>query len=186
MQAVNARMKNLNPGFEELERKDAPPKGEHPRGFGLNFPARSVEYKVMRIAFCSDNVRDLSPLAALTDLANLTCEGSKPGQGKLSDLRPLKDLKLTRLNINCNEVRDLTPLRGMSETLTHLSCRSTQVRDFTPLKELSHLVELECDPPTTQDDLEILVFLPNLTKVNGQAKRDFLKTMPATLPKKAS
>ena len=52
----------------------------------------------------------------------------------MSDLSPLKDMKLTKLHCITRTVSDLSPLKDMK--LTTLNCVSTPVSDLTPLKDM--------------------------------------------------
>ena len=59
----------------------------------------------------------------------------------MSDLSPLKDMKLTYLDCGDTKVSDLSPLKDMK--LTNLNCGYTQVSDLSPLKDMK-LTELKC------------------------------------------
>ena len=136
--AVAIRLEELNPGFDGT----ITPTIEHGvvRGLDLNI----------------DRVTDLSPIRVFSELTSLTCRGSDAfkgqlidgvrstgyeqgritirsvGKSRLVDLRPLKDLPLTRLScVNCN-LYDLTPLKGMKLKL--LKLESTLTFDLSPLK----------------------------------------------------
>ena len=76
-EAVTAKLKELNPGFDGK----ATPTFENGVVVGLEF--------------ASDEVTDIAPLRALAGLRTLKCDGSAEGRGWLSDLSPLKDMKLT-------------------------------------------------------------------------------------------
>ena len=52
----------------------------------------------------------------------------------MSDLSPLKDMKLTDLNCGNTQVSDLSPLKDMK--LTELHCCGTKVSDLSPLKDM--------------------------------------------------
>ena len=117
VEAVAAKLKELNPGFD-----------------GKVTP--SIENGVVTdLSFLTDNVTDISPVRALTGLKRLTCGGSAPDRGRLSDLSPLRDMKLTFLQcLNNGELSDLSPLRGLK--LTFLFIGKTQVSDLSPLKDM--------------------------------------------------
>jgi hypothetical protein len=131
-----------------------------------------------RLSLCTDQVQDLSPVRALADLRDLHADGSAPGQGKLTDLWPLRGLPLWGLRVTNNQVRDLKPLRtlpglqfvGLDDNpLTDLGpLRDTRLRqlylgatmpvqDFTPLAELTlrHL-----SVPNSMTDRSLLRKLP--------------------------
>jgi Leucine-rich repeat (LRR) protein len=59
----------------------------------------------------------------------------------ISDLSPLKGLKLTTLNMSASPVADLSPLKGMK--LTYLHCGGTKVSDLSPLDGMP-LTTLNC------------------------------------------
>jgi Leucine-rich repeat (LRR) protein len=115
VKAVSARLKQLNPGFDGQV-------------------TETIEDGVVKgLAFSAAEVTDISPVRALAHLKSFRC--STPGNGKLSDLSPLKGLKLTTLDVTCTQVSDLSPLQGMPLTsLTLNGC--TQARDLSPLKGL--------------------------------------------------
>lgn len=103
-------------------------------------------------------IEDISPLRVLTGLKQLTVHRTKELSAQnepipLSDLSPLRGLKLTHLKLSASKVTDLSPLRGMLleqftaefGPLTDLSPLSgmplgwvsligTRVTDLTPLK----------------------------------------------------
>ncbi len=98
-----------------------------------------VEHKIedgvaTELNFLTDNVTDLSPVRALPGLQRLGCYGSDPGKGRLADLSPLKNMKLTELHAWSTRVADLTPLKGMP--LTILNCDDTNIADLSPLKDM--------------------------------------------------
>ncbi len=104
---------------------------------------------VTELQFYSDNVTDLSPVRALRRLKALLCNGSRwDKRGKLSDLSPLKQLKLTTLACYYTQVSDLSPLQGMP--LAFLNCGSTQVSDLSPLKGMP-LTALNCGTTQVSD-----------------------------------
>ena len=79
---------------------------------------------------------DLSPLKDMK-LTSLDC-----GDTQVSDLSPLKDMKLTNLDCSDTQVSDLSPLKDMK--LTTWTASSTQVSDLSPLKDMK-LTTLCCD-----------------------------------------
>ncbi len=149
LDAVVAKLKERNPGFDG-----------------------SVKQKieggvVTELYFVVENVTDLSPLRALPGLRRLSCVGSKSGGGQLSDLSPLKDMRLTSLFCFGTKVSDLSPLKGMP--LTNLSCHSTQVSDLSPLKGMP-LTNLSCYH-TQVSDLSPLKGMPLTLLALLQARR---------------
>jgi hypothetical protein len=110
--AIARRLKELNPAFD-----------------GPVTP--TVENGVVtRLRFLTDEVDDISPVRALPGLVTLECPGA--GSGKLSDLSPLRGLRLTGLECSGTQVADLGPLRGMP--LTTLLALGTRVSDLSPLQ----------------------------------------------------
>jgi len=162
--AVAAKLKDLNPGFDGKVDRSI----ENGAVVELQFPP-------------TDAVVDLSPVRALPGLRRLNLstpagkgkladltplEGMKLsslqlfGCGQVGDLRPLKGMPLTTLGLGgfggCVEVRDLAPLQGMKLTMLHLSS-CDQVRDLTPLKDM----------PLTFLDLTLCRQVHDLTPLQG-------------------
>src|SRR5262249_43959164 len=79
VEAVERRLRELNPEF----------RGKVESGIR--------DGKVWRLAFLSDRVTDISPVRALKGLESLACGGSAPRKGRLSDLTPLRGLRLQHL-----------------------------------------------------------------------------------------
>ncbi len=80
VEAVAAKLKELNPGFD-----------------GVVTPT-IVGGVVTQLALPADHVTDLSPVRALPRLNLLFCRADEVGKGNLSDLSPLKGMRLTALN----------------------------------------------------------------------------------------
>jgi hypothetical protein len=122
---------------------------------------------VTGLEFQTNEVIDITPLRALPALKRLSCSGSAPNAGKLTDLSPLKGLSLTQLNCQQNPVADLTPLKDMP--LTSLELASTKVADLSPLKGMP-LTNLNCAGTQIADllplkDMRLTRLLFNGTKV---------------------
>ncbi|MBA4017762.1 MAG: hypothetical protein C0483_11360 [Pirellula sp.] len=149
IEAVSKKLMEVNPGFDgkvaDFDKKGTP---------------KIVNGVVMEIAFNTDRVVDISPVRALTGLTRLGCSGINANVlGKLSDLSPLSDMKLTALTCAYNPVSDLSPLNWMP--LTMLIMNGTQVTDLSPLRGMK-LRLLHCG--TTQvSDLSALEGMPLLT-----------------------
>lgn len=91
-----------------------------------------VEFgKVLEVMFTTEKVNDISPLCVLKDLSELRIFGP-PLNGKITDIEPLRGLKLELLVLSNNPVSDLSPLTGMP--LRTLCINGTRVKDLTPLK----------------------------------------------------
>ncbi len=123
VEAVIARLKDLNPGFD-----------------GQVLP--TIEGGVVTgLEFLTDQVSDIAPVQMFTNLRYLQCN-PRPGKtGKLIDLSPLRGLPLTHLIVHDNPVGDLSPLEGMK--LISLYCSRTKVADLSPLQGMP-LEKLDC------------------------------------------
>jgi eukaryotic-like serine/threonine-protein kinase len=130
VKAVIERLRKLNPEFKTDVR-------------------HKIEDGVVReLVFSADNIHDISPVRALTGLRVLTCESENKNTGRLTDLNPLKGLKLTRLDCNNTGVADLSPLAGMP--LTYLRCGYCPLKDLSPLRA-APLETLVCDSTRVSD-----------------------------------
>jgi hypothetical protein len=105
---------------------------------------------VTGLVFLSDDVADISPVRALVGLKSLDCAGSAPldGKSKVSDLAPLRGMKLTKLRLDFTPVADLSDLRGMP--LKDLQVNRTRVTDLSPLRGMP-LRQLEFGYTTVAD-----------------------------------
>lgn len=105
-------------------------------------------------------VKDLSPLARLTNLTVLNLRGV--GAEDISALSSLG--KLTSLDLGeASNLRDLKPLAGLTR-LTTVYLPETDVADLKPLGSLKNLASLDLTNCTEITDLEPLTALaPNLT-----------------------
>ena len=169
IEEVGKKLMELNPGFNRFW---------HVRA------TNTQDGKVTRLELVLDDVTDLSPLRALSGLRSLSCIKNDGNQGpsKLTDLSPLKGMKLTalvlsrmgvvdlsllrgmpleELAIDYSPISDLSPLEGMP--LKVLSCEGTEVADLKPLKDMP-LTTLNCDG-TKVTDLTPLQGMP-LTHVS--------------------
>jgi hypothetical protein len=138
VEAVERRLRELNPEFQG--------KVESSIGDG----------QVRRLAFLTDQVTDISPVRALQGLESLYCGGSADRKGRLSDLTPLRGLRLQHLNCERSQVSDLEPLRGMP--LEQLHCGWTGVNSLSPLTGMK-LVYLTIQK-TSVSDLKPLRGMP--------------------------
>ena len=96
----------------------------------------------------------------------------------MSDLSPLKDMKLTHLNCGDTQVSDLSPLKDMK--LTDLICHDTKVTDLSPLKGMP-LKDLRCDFKPERD-AEILRSIKTLETINGKPAKEFWQEVNAKKP----
>jgi hypothetical protein len=134
--------------------------------------------KVWWVGFLSDRVTDISPVRALKGLESLDCGGSAPRKGRLSDLTPLRGLRLRRLGCAESQVSDLEPLRGMP--LEYLHCQGTVVDSLSPLEGMK-LVSLTIQG-TPVSDLSTLRGMPlkwlDVYEVRGVTSLSALEGMP--------
>ncbi len=121
---------------------------------------------VTEFTLLTDRVTDISPLRALRKLTTLSCAGGWSGGSKLSDLTPLKEMKLTSLSCYNTQVADLTPLKGMK--LTTLNCGNTRVSDLKPLTDMK-LTSLECySTPVKDPDERYETYVSGMSQHPGQ------------------
>ena len=104
VEAVAAKLKERNPGFDgKVEPK--------------------IEGGVVTEIGVRQRRRDrhFAPCGHWPDCERSNALAAHRGRDSLSDLSPLKDMKLTALNCNSTQVSDLSPLKDM--TLTYLALR---------------------------------------------------------------
>jgi hypothetical protein len=134
VEAVAKKLQELNPGFDG-------------KVTGANGGTPWIENGVvMGFGFRTDNVTDISPVRVLEGLRSLTAGGG--WHTGLSDLSPLKGMKLDVLNCGQSPVRDLSPLKGMP--LRDLRCENMPVGDLSPLKGMP-LNQLHCSHTPVSD-----------------------------------
>jgi serine/threonine protein kinase/Leucine-rich repeat (LRR) protein len=114
VEAVAAKLKELNPGFD-----------------GKVTPTYEGTV-VTGLKFLTDDISDIGPVRALAGLTKLDCSASTAEKGKLAGLAPLRGLALRDLTMTYNRVEDLTPLTGMP--LEILACNGNPVKNFAPLR----------------------------------------------------
>jgi hypothetical protein len=111
---------------------------------------------------------DLAPLHELVELRELKC-----GTWHVSDLRPLKGLKLEKLSLFGSQVADLGPLEGMP--LAWLDCRSCgRLSELAPLKRVP-LETFFCEERLTRSQADVLRQMPTLKWINDQKASTVLK-----------
>ncbi len=103
---------------------------------------------VTEIGLLVDNVIDLSPVRALAGLKKLACMGNAGKKEGLSDLSPLKGMRLVKLTCRATHVSDLSPLRGMQ--LEYFDCGFSPVADLSPLKGMP-LTYVRCEVTAVSD-----------------------------------
>ena len=125
---------------------------------------RGIEFAInlTRLNLYVNKISDLSPLARLTNLTDLTLSDNFG----LSDLSPLAGLtNLTRLNIGATfDLSDLSPLAGLTN-LESLSLYINKISDLSPLAGLTNLRYLNLRSNNISD-IETLAGLTNLTRLD--------------------
>ena len=98
----------------------------------------AIESGATEVDLYRSNIRNISPLAGLTDLTRLAIDGNS-----ISDLTPIVGLTfLTWLDLEHNSITDISPLAELTN-LSYLDLVGNNVNDFSSLAELSNLTELE-------------------------------------------
>jgi len=163
VQAITVDLRRRNPGYDG-QALQVDIEGGHVRGLVIH----------------TDLVRDITPVAALTQLDWIGLAGRSHRSGQLESLRPLRGLQLREIRAGWTRVRDLAPLAGMP--LKVLRIGGTRVEDLAPLKGLP-LEELEIWS-TFVRDLGPLRELPQLRvlKMSGILATDLtpLADLPLT------
>ncbi len=115
---------------------------------------------------------DLKQLASFPGLTNLSLT-----QSAIPDLTSLKTSlpKLQKLDLSDTAVSNLHPLAGMKlATLNIKHC--PEIKELSVLEKLSELTDLECD--FRPIFAEAVKKHPNLKRINGEFREDFLKGNP--------
>ena len=87
--------------------------------------------------YSNDEIVDITPLAGLTQLAELYLSGNA-----ISDITPLAGLtQLKRLTLDRNQIIDITPLTGLTQ-LTYLSLSVNEISDVSVLENFKRLKKL--------------------------------------------
>ena len=109
------------------------------------------------LSLSNTSVSNLSPLANLTELRNLTLDHTK-----VNDLSPVATLtKLQTLNLTGTQVSDISPLVALTG-LQNLKLEGTHIKDVSPLVALNRLETLWLDR-TNISDISPLAGLTDLT-----------------------
>ena len=84
-----------------------------------------------------DRISDITPLAQLTQLRELSLSGHQ-----ISDITPLAQLtQLRELSLSSNEISDISPLARLTE-LRELNLSFNRISDISPLTQLTELTTL--------------------------------------------
>jgi len=121
--AVFAKLKELNPGFEEEK---------------ATFTEVGGIVNVLK--FSGRFVSDISPVRALSKLHQLHCPTRQDDPYGITDLGPLKGLPISVLDVSYHRVSDLSPLQGM--TINNLNLTGTLVENLSPFKSFNITHEL--------------------------------------------
>jgi hypothetical protein len=117
-------------------------------------------------------VTDLTPLAGKR-IQVLKIDGSEG----ITDLSPLKRMKLTKFDASATNIRDLSPLRG--NPLEELYLGNTQVSDLSPLRGMPlHKIELTNTPVTDISPLAECKELESLILPEGVRELDGVRQLP--------
>ncbi|MCL1919011.1 MAG: leucine-rich repeat domain-containing protein [Peptococcaceae bacterium] len=113
---------------------------------------------ITQLNLSSNNIRDITPLASLTNLEELWLTNNP----NLSDITSLQEMtQLTILFLRGTQVKDLTPLKSLNQlTVLYLSC--TPIEDITPLASLTNMTTLSL-MDTKISDITPLQALSKLT-----------------------
>ena len=107
-----------------------------------------------------NEISDISPLAGLTNLTVLDLE-----RNSISDISPLARLtNLTELYLSYNSISDISPLSGLTN-LTVLELIRSSISDISPLANLTNLTALDLDTNPISD-ISPLTNLTNLTALD--------------------
>jgi len=111
--------------------------------------------KVVVLTIVNSNIKDLSGLEYFDHLNVLIIPGNA-----VSDLSPLKNLHIAQLDLQNNQIKDISPLAQVPG-LFILSLNNNQVSDISPLSSLPYLQNVELDGNAITD-LSPLLNLPSL------------------------
>jgi serine/threonine protein kinase len=112
---VQSKLSELNPGYNPEKQSSATFLGN-----------------LVQLTLTSAALRDISPLRALSGASYLAFRPASGSPGPVQDLSPLKDLQLTYLIVERQQISDLSPLRGMP--LKELQVNYNPIEDLSPLQ----------------------------------------------------
>ncbi len=119
VEAVSQKLKELNPEFD----------GKLSSGWQESSLPVVENGNVVELRIFTDNVADLSPIRALSELRGLSCD-SKQKTGRRLDLSPLYGMKIRALRCVVDNL-DLSTVNGLP--LSELSCFGGGITDLTPV-----------------------------------------------------
>jgi hypothetical protein len=120
VEAVSQKLKQLNPEFDGKLSSGWVESGLPVIQFG----------NVVELRIITDNVADLSPIRALSELRGLHCD-SKQKTGRRLDLSPLHGMKIHALRCVVDDL-DLSTVQGLP--LSELSCLGGGITNLTPVR----------------------------------------------------
>jgi serine/threonine-protein kinase len=168
LRMVVARLKDLNAGYDGSERHETGHGGVTRLELGHVALRELSPLRALRglsqLHLSGTSVTDLSPLKDMK-IASLTCGGMKAAD--LKSIRGMKELKI--LSLKSTPLRDLSPLEGME--LWQLNLKGTSAVDLSPLRQM-RLRELICDFEPKRDT-EILKSIATLEKINDLPAGEF-------------
>lgn len=98
--------------------------------------------KVVFLAISAYGVTNLAPIRVFTKLRGFECTGTTGGpRAELTDLAPLKGLKLQHFKCELTRVNDISCVEGMPMELLH--CGFTEIVDASPIASLRSLESLQ-------------------------------------------
>ena len=177
LQRVIGELKKLNPGYDGREQY------------------RIEQGEVVELSFATETIKDISPLRALTSLRFLSAIGEN-SDGQISNLTPLKNLKLSKLAIQGNQVSDLSPLRGMplrnlyinrmikiesieplrGMPLQSLNINFLKINDWSPLQGMP-LKDIYFGNSKKPPSEELLRGIPTLEKINNMTAAEYFRML---------
>jgi hypothetical protein len=199
VERVISKLREVNPGFAGREKytvEDGMVTELSFSSVGVNnlWPLCALQH--LRVLRCDGDaagkrrgdLRDLSPLAELSELEEVNCSWTdvadlKPlselhlkvlrcANTRVENLTALKGLPLIELDFAATGVSDLTPLSGMP--LQSLRCNETRVRDLRPLRG-APLKDVWCDPRLLRGESEIVKSWTRVETINDLPPREIAR-----------
>jgi len=135
---------------------------------------RNVTYLDLRLNY----IRDISPLAGMTNLKTLLLSNSiNEGLNFIEDLSPLVDVvHLERLDLAYNNIYDISELSGMTQ-MRFLTLKHNQISDLNPLRNMINMSTLnlqnnlvtDVSPLVDMNNLQLLSLTWNQISVENRS-----------------
>ena len=119
VEAVSQKLKELNPEFD----------GQLSSGWVESSPPVIQDGHVVELRIFTDNVADLSPIRAFSELSGLSCD-AKQKTGRRLDLSPLHGMKIRALRCVVDDL-DLSTVKELP--LSELHCFGGGITNLTPI-----------------------------------------------------